>query len=69
MITFSDGVNVDSDTQTCHRILHVAASPNVWFNLAAQKFLNGDNPWLTSPLYAGTKAPEFFTQEGQRLGQ
>ena len=28
-----------------------------------------DNPWLTSPLYAGTKAPEFFTQEGQRLGQ
>ena len=42
---------------------------DVWFNLAAQKFLNGENSWLTSPFSAGTKAPEFFTQEGQRLGQ
>ena len=49
----------------------------VWFNLAAQKFLNGENSCpcagpctgLTSPFSAGTKAPEFFTQEGQRLGQ
>jgi len=69
MIIFSDAVNVDSDTQTCHRILRVAASPNVWFNLGAQKSLNGDNSWLTSPFSAGTKAAEFFTQEGQRLGQ